>query len=329
MFITIILMQPVKKLVSGVRISQFDFSISRGGVPHSKMPVWVPHAVKLYLSHTEHGHFIRSFALSSGVHPYTVSRSVRKIETLRDDPLIDRAVQELSKYCLASAPLRLEDKPMSYHNPAPNPLCYPAALDAPSITALRYLAPKNNVLALAQGLEVAVIVREAAEGQVEKLGTLDRAQAMAMTMQDWLKCDDPQARIMRFHLTQSGLKLLARVEEVATNRREDGHSGPPVSASRTRLRYGQVISPVHTLARRRNKDGEPYISGTLVKQAARLREDYELALLESNVPIDWLGAIRKCLRLPQCIVHALLWRIWAQAWAMWRCAVAAGSRGLR
>jgi hypothetical protein len=191
------------------------------------------------------------------------------------------------------------------------------------------LAPKNNVLALAQGLEVAVIVREAAEGQVEKLGTLDRAQAMAMTMQDWLKCDDPQARIMRFHLTQSGLKLLARVEEVATNRREDGHSGPPVSASRTRLSYGQVISPVHTLARRRNKDGEPYISGTLVKQAARLREDYELALLESNVPIDWLGAIRKCLRLPQCIVHALLWRIWAQAWAMWRCAVAAGSRGLR
>ena len=46
-------MQPVKRLVFGVRISQFDFSISRGGVPHSKMPVWVPHAVKLYLAHTE------------------------------------------------------------------------------------------------------------------------------------------------------------------------------------------------------------------------------------------------------------------------------------
>ena len=289
-------MQPVKRLVSGVRISQFDFSISRGGVPHSKMPVWVPHAVKLYLAHTEHGHSIRSLARFSGVHPSTVSRSVRKIETLRDDPLIDRAVQELSKYCLASAPLRLEDKPMSYHNPDPNPLCYPAALDAPSITALRYLARKNTVLALAQGLEVAVVVREAEEGKVEKLGTLDRAQVMAMTMQDWLKCDDPQARIMRFHLTQSGLKLLARVEEVETNRREDGEGGPPESASRTRLRYGQAISPVHTLARRRNKDGEPYISGTLVKQAERLREDYELALLESNGTIDWLGAIRSGLR---------------------------------
>ena len=92
---------------------------------------------------------------------------------------------------------------MSFHNPDPNPLCYPASLDAPSITALRYLARKNTVLALAQGLELAVIVREAVAGQVEKLGTLDRAQVMAMTMQDWLKCDDPQARIMRFHLTEA------------------------------------------------------------------------------------------------------------------------------
>jgi len=46
--------------MSGVRISKFDFSISRGGVPHSKMHVWVTHAVKLYLAHIEHGHYIRS-----------------------------------------------------------------------------------------------------------------------------------------------------------------------------------------------------------------------------------------------------------------------------
>jgi hypothetical protein len=52
---------------------------------------------------------------------------------------------------------------MSFCNPDLNPLCYPAALDAPSITALRYLARKNTVLALAQWLEVAVIVHEAVE----------------------------------------------------------------------------------------------------------------------------------------------------------------------
>ena len=52
---------------------------------------------------------------------------------------------------------------MSYHDPDHNSLCYPASPDAPSITALRYLARKNTVLALAQGLELAVIVREAVQ----------------------------------------------------------------------------------------------------------------------------------------------------------------------
>jgi hypothetical protein len=78
----------------------------------------------------------------------------------------------------------LNYKPGSFHSPDPNPLCYPASLDAPSITALRILARKNIVLALAQGLQLAVIVREAFYGQVEKLGILDLAQVIAMTMQD-------------------------------------------------------------------------------------------------------------------------------------------------
>ena len=176
-------------------------------------------------------------------------------------------------------------------------------------------------MALAQGLELAVIVREAVAGQVEKLGTLDRAQVMAMTMQDWLKCDDPQARIMRFHLTEAGLKLLARIEDTDSSKVESGEGRSSDPVSRGRLRYGQAISPVHALARRRNKDGEPYISRRLVKQAERLREDYELALLESNAPIDWLvpfaqaysGSQRRPRPQP-CIVHAPLWWIWPRSW---------------
>ena len=113
-----------------------------------------------------------------------------------------------------------------------------------------------------------------------------------MTMQDWLKCDDPQARIMRFHLTQSGLKLLARVEEVGTNRREDRQSG---CARIMNWRCLKAMGP--------SIGSGPFAQG--------------------------FADSRKCPRLPQSIVHARLWRIWAQAWAMWRCAVAADSRGLR
>jgi hypothetical protein len=49
---------------------------------------------------------------------------------------------------------------------------------------------------------------------------------------------------------------------------------------------------VHALERQRNKVGEPYILGHLVKQAERLREYFELAALGNNQPVDWLGAIR-------------------------------------
>jgi hypothetical protein len=46
-----------------------------------------------------------------------------------------------------------------------------------------------------------------------------------------------------------------------------------------------------------------------VKQAERLREDYELALLESNAPIDWLGAIRSGLsRKSQAPAASALYR---------------------
>ena len=45
---------------------------------------------------------------------------------------------------------------------------------------------------------------------------------------------------------------------------------------------------MHALARRHNKDGELCVLRTLAKQAERLWEDYELALLENNVSIDFL-----------------------------------------
>ena len=46
-----------------------------------------------------------------------------------------------------------------------------------------------------------------------------------------------------------------------------------------------------------------------MKQAERLLEDYELALLESNAPIDWLGAIRSGLsRKSQASAASALYR---------------------
>ena len=114
-------MQPVGRLVFRVQISQFDFANGRGGEPHSKMPVRMSTAVKLYLAHTADGHSIRSLVLYSDVYSSTVLRSVRKIETQRDGLLIVRAVQEFSKYCAKPVSQRTEDRFMSCHNPNQNP----------------------------------------------------------------------------------------------------------------------------------------------------------------------------------------------------------------
>ena len=63
---------------------------------------------------------------------------------------------------------------------------------------LRYFVRKWMFLALAQGLETAVIGQEDAQENVENLGVMDLVQGMAMTMPDWIKCDDQQALTIRF-----------------------------------------------------------------------------------------------------------------------------------
>ncbi|WP_347826964.1 hypothetical protein, partial [uncultured Planktomarina sp.] len=62
--------------------------------------------------------------------------------------------------------------------------------------------------------------------RLSNLGTLDLAQVMAMTMQDWLKCDDPQARVMSFYFTEAGLKPPTRPEEAKSNSTGGPEGGP-------------------------------------------------------------------------------------------------------
>jgi len=113
--VTIVLTQPLDRLVFRVRISQFDLANGRRGAPHWKylfgITIWW-----MFICHTEHGHSIRSLAQYYGVHPSTVLRSVCKIEIERDDALIDCMVQKLRKYCSKPVYRRPKDRSMSFHN---------------------------------------------------------------------------------------------------------------------------------------------------------------------------------------------------------------------
>ncbi|CUH48262.1 hypothetical protein RUA4292_02440 [Ruegeria atlantica] len=54
-----------------------------------------------------------------------------------------------------------------------------------------------------------------------------------------------------------------------------------------RIRYSAAESPLIALARRRDKDGKPFLDETLVGAGERLREDFELSQIGLQVAQNW------------------------------------------
>ena len=76
---------------------------------------WVPPDVQNYLLHTETGLAIRYLARQKGCHASTDMRQIRRLEHLRDDPLVDAALRKLGKqyFCRSSISFNKEPKAMT------------------------------------------------------------------------------------------------------------------------------------------------------------------------------------------------------------------------
>ena len=175
------------------------------------LPEWVPTGAQRYLAHTEAGYSIRNLAREAGIHASTVMRQVRRIETRRDDPLVDAALTALAQAHFASAPtpgsaprMRDNNKDIaamtSLENlPGETPCELPnsATLEREAARVLRRLCETGAVLAVAEQMEKAVVVRDAGPGGVgARTAVVDRAIARAMALQDWISCANP-GRISR------------------------------------------------------------------------------------------------------------------------------------
>ena len=53
------------------------------------------------------------------------------------------------------------------------------------------------------------------------------------------------------------------------------------------MRYATSESPLLGLARRRDRDGKPFLSDELVTAGERMREDFELAQMDTRVSQNW------------------------------------------
>ena len=259
------------------------------------LPRWVPDAARHYLAHTETGLSIRALARASDCHPSTVLRQVRRFECRRDDPLIDAALKSLSAH------VSERDVHHKGENGTMNIECWKNApsqpigltqsrIDQEAKRILRRLCEQGAVLAVAREMETSVVVRETDDGHQLKTATVDREIAQAMALKEWIACPKPDARIARYFITNTGRSALRRLTAEDENRaggfaekRADFSSDAAWDITaiegipREPHRYHATESPLVGLARRKDRDGEPFLKRDLVAAGERLREDYELS----------------------------------------------------
>ena len=258
------------------------------------LPGWVPEEARTYLEHVETGTSIREIARGQGRHASTVLRQIRRFENRRDDPLVDEALAELGRA-----------EPEVPHTASETIVTLTKIVDDPTLAregkrVLRRLAESGAVLAVAEGLEKAVVVRETSDTRSVRTAVVDRGIARAMALAEWIACDEPKARIARYEITLAGRAALKRMLEEedrsegtfeAAGFMEAGRDWEERSVEedgqRRAVRYNLAESPLAVLARRKDAEGKPFLGCDLVAAGERLREDFELAQMAPRTTQNW------------------------------------------
>lgn len=286
-------------------------------VPH--LPQWIPVGVQRYLVHTEAGQSIRDLARAAGCHASTVMRQIRRVELRRDDPLVDASLETLSHVYFGTRPRPEKISQQADMSRKEKALIHsPDAFKKSAISAeklaeegfriLRRLCESGAVLAVAENMEKAVVIRNDDSGNSTRTAVVDSEIAQAMALKEWIACASP-GRISRYRITATGRsaisQMLAQRENQKRSELETGFAeaqapmmGNPVSGlpaksggcdpqPRRRARYNVTESPLSALSRRKDKDGSPFLEEDLVHAGERLREDFELAQMGEQTGQDW------------------------------------------
>jgi len=141
-----------------------------------------------------------------------------------------------------------------------------------------------------------------------RIAVLDRSVAHAFALKDWIAVAKP-GRVTLYEITGAGRAALKRLlaEDQATRAAslapgmaeaqtafadqhriwDDRAVIEPGAEAPRRMRYNLAESPLAALARRREKDGKPFIGADLVAAGERLREDFEIAQMGPRVAQNW------------------------------------------
>ncbi|ARE38278.1 DNA-binding protein [Rhodovulum sp. P5] len=181
----------------------------------------------------------------------------------------------------------------------PSPQSDEATLSREARRILRRMNEPGAYMAVARDLEQAAVLRDGPDGQTTRTAVADRSTAEAFALKDWISCRT-RGRVTIYEITAAGRAKLKRILA------EDETGGQPGMAEAytpfgdqhrdmewqgddrsERIRYNRAESPLAILARRRDKDGKPFLSADLVAAGERLREDFEISQMGPRVAQNW------------------------------------------
>jgi hypothetical protein len=272
------------------------------------LPDWLPDLAHTYLSHTCEGMAIRAIARTKGCHASTVMRQIRRVEASRDDPLIDEALDQMSRaYAAARARSAAPKELPSMPKPAArSDDRLDVRIEREARRILRRLCEKGAFLAVSPEMEKAVVLREVVPGRQNRIAVVERDIAHAFALKDWINCDR-NGKIACYFITPAGRAALKRLltEERSARAPQSGFAEvqSPFQeqhrffAERTvraedgsgvrKLRFNLAESPLSVLGRKRDRGGDAYLVPELIEAGERLREDFELAQMGARVTQNW------------------------------------------
>ncbi len=267
---------------------------------------WVPEAARNYLAHTVLGRSIRSIARDQSCHPSTILRQVRRLESCRDDPLVDGALKCLADRCSGTIQRSKENVMTLHMKHDMNAVSMTDSLtqiriDREAQLILRRLCESGAVLAVAKDMDTAVVVREDDAGGSVRTAIVEREIAQALALKEWITCKNPDARVARYFITTQGrdaLRMLTAQEENRAHgfgndgrQKRDGDDGWDLRQDLGGgSRYIITESPLIGLSRRKDKDGSRFLSREQVDAGERIRQDFEISQVELENPEDWRAA---------------------------------------
>lgn len=273
---------------------------------------WVPEPALRYLAHTVSGRSIRDLARGAGCHASTIMRQIRRVEAWRDDPLVDAVLKALGSAHFAPANstrntgaaagtgTRISTK-MTAMLTHPDEILRKATLEHHARKVLSRMCESEAVLAVAENMEKAVVVRDAPDGTSKRTAVVDAEIVQAMALKGWISCAKP-GRVSRYRITASGRSDLSRLMAKEESRKsaavglgfaeaQASFDAPPVPGrlqmASGRSRFSAAESPLAALARRKDRDGSPFLADELVQAGERLREDFEMAQVGPKVTQNW------------------------------------------